>query len=503
MNRREFMARGAGMLAVLGAPGALLGSHASAAIRKRQYNVLFIAVDDLRPELGCYGLDHMRTPNIDALGDAGTVFTRAYCQQAVCSPSRTSLMTGCRPDTTRVWDLHTHFRDTVPDVLTLGQHFIANGYHAEAVGKIYHGTLDDPKTWSVPWKRGIGPGPDTPEVPHVSSYFSEEGIADAKASRQKWIDGGRKGKRPYGMAWDDGDAPDVCHGETRMADYVATRFERLEADAKPFFMAIGFRKPHLPFTAPKKYWDLYDPAKIDLADNPFAPKGAPPEALHNSGELRAYSNIPRKGRIDDETALKLIHGYRACCSFTDANVGRVIAGLERNGLAQNTIVILWGDHGWHLGDHGLWCKHTNFETATHAPLIIRVPGQEPAKCDALVEFADIYPSLSDLCGLELPAHLEGASFAPLIDDPNHPWKAAALSQYPRGKLMGYTLRADRYRYTEWRNKQSGEVAAIELYDHHADPAENENVAARPENVATLRELAQLLASGWQGCLPPK
>ncbi len=523
MSRRDFLALTArGAAASAGAISLLSSLPGLAAEKTSRYNVLFIAVDDLRPELGCYGRAHMHTPNIDALARTGTVFKRAYCQQAVCSPSRTSLMTGCRPDTTRVWDLHTSFRDTIPDVVTLGQHFKNNGYFVEGVGKIYHGKLHDPKTWSVPWRYTGKVTGDLPKLPkRFRSYFSDESVGVMQRLIAEWKANGKHGHSPRGPAWDAADVPDEATGDGLNAMYMAEHLKTLKDKRQPFFMACGFYKPHLPFIAPKKYWDLYDPDKIDLADNPFAPKGAPPYALHNSGELRSYHGIPRKGLLPDDLARKLIHGYYACTSFIDACVGRILTSLQANGLAENTVVILWGDHGWQLGEHGLWCKHTNFETSTWSPLIIRVPGQaaKGVGCDALVEFVDIYPTLAQACGLQLPAHLEGKSFLPLTDNPRLAWKWAAFSQYPRSldrtsSLMGYSMRTERYRFTAWkewpwkrvkakwvpRNADKsgpGRIVGIELYDHQQDPNENVNIANRAENAALVKKLTAMLEAGWK------
>ncbi len=271
-----------------------------------------------------------------------------------------------------------------------------------------------------------------------------------------------------------------------------------DAKDRPFFLAVGFLKPHLPFIAPKKYWDLYRRDEIPAAPNPVAPEGAPKSALPDWGELRAYDGIPRTGPLSEAQARLLKHGYYACVSYMDAQLGRVLDELDRLGLRETTVVVLWGDHGWKLGDHGAWCKHTNFEIDTHAPLICTAPGRAGAGTSsrALVEFVDIYPSLCELAGLPLPPHLEGTSFAPLLDAPGRPWKSAVFSQYPRGPLMGYTMRTDRYRFTRWLAKD-GTESARELYDHQADPLENRNVAGAPANQALVAELAERMQAGWK------
>lgn len=509
-SRRDFL-----KASVMGGAYALVGSswlkaHAATTGRGK-FNVLFLAVDDLRPELGCYGVPVIQSPNIDALAARGTVFNRAYCQQAVCSPSRTSLLTGRRPDTTRVYDLQTHFRLTIPDVVTLPQHFKQQGYHTQGFSKIYHGGLDDPKSWSLPHWRPGGPGYAKPEtlefLQKQRQRLREEGRNLRTRVLQRDPETGLvlKVRRPRyrvrGPSWEDPDVPDNALPDGKTADKAIEVFREIKD--KRFLMAVGFLKPHLPFVAPKKYYDLYPPKKLSLADNPFPPKDVPQMALTNWGELRNYSDIPKKGSLSNEKALELIRGYYAATSYVDTQIGRILRELDRLGLRDKTAVVLWGDHGWHLGEHGLWCKHTNFEDATRSLLIASRPGQKNAgaKTDALVEFVDIYPSLCDLCGLPLPEGLEGTSFAPVMENPKRTWKKAAFSQYPRGKAMGYSMRTDRYRYTEWLDAERHAVAT-ELYDHHTDPDENVNIAGKPENKDLMRKLSRLLHAGWRAALPP-
>lgn len=462
----------------------------------KKYNVLFIAVDDLRPALGCAGDPHAKTPNIDRLASQGTVFRRAYCQQAVCSPSRSSHLTGRRPDTTRVYDLVTHFRKALPDVVTLPQFFKKHGYYAHGIGKIYHGGYNDEPSWSVPWEptRGKNFGPEGQKV---------LGKLKAKAD-------GTDVTRVRGLPFEAPDVADNFLNDGWTADRAIEVLKDREGKDEPFFLAVGFVKPHLPFVAPRKYWDLYDPATLPVADSSDPPIGAPPFAPQFGGELRAYHGVPKSGPLAPELARKLVHGYYAAVSYMDAQVGRVLDTLRDLELADDTVVILWGDHGWHLGDHGMWCKHTNYERATRSALVMRVPGRKAAgtATDALVEFVDIYPTLADVCGLPAPAGVEGHSFAALLHDPKRPWKTAAFSQYPRGgrntgPLMGYAVRTDRYRYVEWRKRGTSEVVARELYDHSADPTEDRNVAGRPENREIVGRLATHLAAGWKGNAPPK
>lgn len=453
-------------------------------------NVLFIGVDDLRPELGCYGEEQIESPRIDRLAERGTVFLRAYCQQAICGASRTSVLTGLRPDTTGVWGNRTHFRQRLPDAVTLPQHFKNHGYHAQGMGKIFHGRPEtlDPQSWSVPCWFG---GP--------RYYYTPEGIASARGDYQRIT--GKSGAALdewvnhfcRGLATEAPKVADDVPYDGQLAGHAMEALRALQETDQPFFLAVGFLKPHLPFVAPKRYWDLYDPEKIRLADNPDQPQGAPGAAMHGFEELRYYSDIAKKGPIGDEKARRLIHGYYACVSYVDAQIGQVLDELDRLGLRDRTIVCLWGDHGWHLGDHGLWCKHTNFESATRAPLIVSAPGAKApgGKTNALVEFVDIFPTLAELAGLPIPESLAGTSRAALLDDPNGAGVEAAMSQYPRGKVMGYSMRTDRYRFTEW-TKPSGPPVGVELYDHYEDPGENVNVADRPEHKDLVARLSQQL-----------
>ncbi len=476
-----------------------------------RFNIVFIAVDDLRPEIGCYGSPLAKTPNIDRLAARGTTFVRAYCQQAVCSPSRTSLLLGRRPDTTKVYDLQTHFRRHLPDVVTLPQHFKEHGYHTQGFSKIFHGGLDDPRSWSVEHWRPRGPGYLKPETQARVAKIAKEIRAKHKGPPTKVLERdpetglvlktSRPAFRVRGPAWEDPDVADSALPDGKTTDAAIEALRKLQDDR--FFLAVGYLKPHLPFVAPKRYYDLYRREDLKLAPNPYPPEGCPDIALHNWGELRNYLDVPKKGPLSDEMALDLIHGYYACCSYIDAQIGRLLDELDRLGLADETVVVLWGDHGWQLGEHGLWCKHTNFEIAARVPLIFSAPGQKRrgVKTEALSEFVDIYPTLCELCGLPLPEGLEGTSVEPLLDDPDRPWKTAAFSQYPRGKAMGYSIRTDRYRYTEWQPRDGGEPVARELYDHQEDPQENVNLAGRAEHKELVKGLSRQLRAGWRAALP--
>ncbi len=474
-------------------------------------NILFIVADDLRPDLGCYGNRAVHSPNLDRLAARGMVFNRAYCQVALCNPSRASVLTGRRPDTTRVLDNGAHFRAAVPDVVTLPQFFKQHGRHAVGLGKIFHPGLDDAASWSVPhWD---------PQQPHgqtlekeMKSYYGAEGQAIVQKRVEQAIQSGRnpqslKRRDLLGPAWE---APEVADADLTDGQTATRAVEALrESKDRPFFLAIGFLKPHLPFVAPKKYWDLYPPEEIRFVPS-RPPQDAPPCALHDWGELRAFVDLPKSGPLSNELARQMIRGYRAATSYMDAQVGRLLDELDRLGLREKTIVVFWGDHGWQLGEHGLWCKHTNFEVATRAPLILSVPGMASAgqQTNALVELVDIYPTLAELCGLAPPPHLEGTSFAPLLKDPQRSWKPAAFSQYPRGgaasgaQLMGYSMRTDRYRFTRWVHRDDpAKVDAVELYDHQTDPNENVNIAGDPKHTGLVRTLTGQWLTGWRGAMP--
>lgn len=475
----------------------LCGSAAIAA----PHNVLFIVVDDLRPELGCYGKP-VQSPHIDRLAREGTLFERAYVQCALCMPSRVSVLTGRRPDTTGVVDFRVRFRSVLGDVVTLPQHFKNNGYHAAAFGKVFH--RDDPVSWSEPLWRSARPPYHTEFGKQVMAWTKE----DHRRLTYVWDlgDGITKTKTPGGLPWESPDVPDHALRDGHIAEAAIAKLEQLKDE--PFFLAVGFHKPHLPFIAPKRYFDLYDRNQIIPAPNPLPPANVPKFATYNWNDLRHYYGIPDVGPVSAEQARELKHAYYACVSFTDTQVGRLLKRLDALGLRDETIVVLWGDHGWQLGEHGMWDKHSNFETSTHAPLIVRVPGQKPGRTRALVEFVDIYPTLCELCDLPQDDGLEGRSFVPLIEDPDRRWKSAAFSQYQRvipgyGRIargMGYSMRTDRYRFTQWLVPGT-EFRAYELYDHHVDPSEDNNLAATARYAPLMNELKVRLSSGWEAAGP--
>ena len=462
----------------------------------KQTNVLFIAVDDLRPELNCYGNKDIHSPNIDALAARGTLFERSYCQVAVCGASRASLMTGLRPQTTQCWNYKTPMREKNPDALSMPQHFKARGYHTLSIGKIYHAYNDDfPQGWSEKPLRGLG-----------KQYASPAGIAaHKKATRiQK-----ETGVRSNGPATENGgDVSDDVYNDGGVAKAAVARIRKLAASKEPFFLAVGFNKPHLPFNAPKKYWDLYDRAKIQVPSRDKVINGLPYDGS-SWGELKNYSDIAKDAKtLDDAKTRELIHGYRASVSYMDAQVGRLIKALDETGLVQNTVIVLWGDHGYYLGDYGEWCKHTTYEVAAHVPLIISAPGLPKNKrTKALTELVDLFPTLCDLTGNPIPKNLHGLSLKPLLNDPAAKWKAGAFSQYFKnkrgvGKVLGTSLRTDRYRYTEWRkNDHTGSLQDITLIDFQGNP--HENVAADPEHQSALKKLAELTKKSGAGIQSPE
>lgn len=460
---------------------ALLSAGAAETARP---NVLFIAVDDLRVQLGCYGDPVAITPHLDQLAARGTRFDRAYCQQAVCNASRQSMLSGRRPDSIRVWDLKTVFRETDPAVVSLPEYFKQQGYFTQSLGKIYHDGLPDPASWNVP-----------------AQYEDMQKREDYRLPENRAPHKGQKA-----TATEFVDAPDDAYPDGKVAAGAVAALEELaRTPGRPFFLAVGIRKPHLPFTAPKKYWDLYDDVKIPDVAQPTAPQGAPEIALHDSVELRGYSDQPDTGPWTAGQIATLRRGYYAATSFADAQIGRVLAALERTGLAKNTLVVVWGDHGYHLGEHGLWTKTTNYETDTRVPLIVATPDDRPRgiHTEAIVELLDVFPTLVDLCGLPAVEKLEGQSFAANVGDDAAPGRAVAHSQFPRpwqaGRplsyphFMGYTVRDATHRYVEWRDFVRHVVVARELYAYAGDDAfEHRNLATDPASREILDRLAAQL-----------
>lgn len=460
--------------------------------KSQKTNVLFIAVDDLRLQANLFGQDQMVTPNLDRLGNNGVVFDRAYCSVPVCGASRASLLSGVRPSSTRFVNYFTRKDTDFPDRPSLPMYFKNNGYTTVANGKIYHHFDDDTLAWDqqpyIP-QTGIG----------FQNYISEKSLAVVEKNRAiqraklKELEANFTDvadRLIKGPAWECMDVEDNAYPDGMLADKSINDLRKFAKSEEPFFLAVGFWKPHLPFNAPKKYWDLYDEEDIVLADNPYKPNNAPDAAMHPWGELRGmYDGIPQVGNVPDHIARKLIHGYQACVSYTDAQIGKLLDELERLGLAENTVVVLFGDHGWHLGEHTLWCKHCNFDRVMNAPLIVNAPGLEKGKkTSSITEFIDIYPSLCELCNLPVPEHLDGISFVPVLKNPETKVKEAAFVKYHAGE----TVITDRYNYTEFVDGK-GNVKSNMLYDLKTDPKENQNISQKDENKELVESLHNLLA----------
>ena len=460
-SRRDFLSTGLKAGAAAFTTGLLPKWNADA---QGQYNVLFILVDDLRPFLGCYGHSEIHTPNIDRIAERGTLFNHAYCQYPLCSPSRTSLITGLRPATTNVRNNSVDFREKLPNAVTLPQHFKSHGYHTQSVGRIAHRPRfqDDENSWSRPSWRPL------------------------------WIPFDIK-TTPSWQALDVGD-DELRDGKTaRRAVQVLKQIKDQQ-----FFLAVGFYKPHLPLEAPRKYFDLYDTQIFNLpASEP--PERAPAVALTNWSAIRNYQDLPSGTEpLSDVKTLELIRAYAASTSYVDAQIGRVLTQLDRLGLTENTIIVFCGDHGHHLGEHGIWGKQTLFEVSLRSPLIVSVPHQQRAETDALTELVDIYPTLCDACQLPMPLELEGVSLMPIIEQPTLPWKTAVFSQFGGTEYGGMSIRTEQYRYTEWG--QSG-GRGVELYDYGTDPNEIVNIAGLPENAKLVAHLSEQLHAGWRAALP--
>ena len=487
-----------------------------------QFNVLFLPIDDLKPLIDAYGEDaplRPITPNMDRLAARGVTFTNAHCQQAICNASRASIMTGMRPDYTRCWKLNTFFRDVHPNIKTIPEHFGNNGYTVFGTGKIYHGggnAKQDPTSWPDGYVSNTRP------IFYEPAKAALEDAGDQNASATDAGEFKRDGVTPI----EDNDYSDGANTDTGVA-----KIAELAAAGDPFFLAVGLKKPHLPFACPKSYWDLYDPSQIDLTGYTGVeqlPTGTNDFTAPYSGEPAAYSDIA--GVPTAAEARHLIHGYMACVSYADAQIGQLLDALDASGAADNTIIVLWGDHGWHLGDHnGFWAKHSNYEQSTRVPFIISAPGMDDLgskgrKCAAPVELVDVFPTLAQICGLSLPIQpdaepLQGTSLMPLLEDPDQPWKKAAFSQFQRtisgagvnnsGNGMGYSIRTDRYRYTEWwRTLTTSDTEGydeiipgatapehVELYDYLTDPGETVNLADNPAYAAIKAELSSCLNAG--------
>lgn len=433
-------------------------------------NILFIAVDDLRPELNCFGESQVQSPHIDKLAKQSVIFNRAYCNVPTCGASRASLLTGTRPTRNRFITYNTRKDEEMPEVASLAMHFKNNGYTTISNGKVYHHADDDVAAWDEIWR-------------------PEGEIRDYQTEANKLIQ--RQPENERGNATEAADVDDEAYFDGKIAAKGIADLRKLKDNKEPFFLGIGFKKPHLPFNAPQKYWDKYNREEISLPESYLQPESIPELAYHKFGELRHYADVPKEGSLRDDFAKDLIHGYYACVSYVDAQIGKVLDELEKLQLAENTIVILWGDHGWNLGEHMLWCKHCTFETSLHAPVILKVPElTKGTRTDAIIEYVDIYPSLCDLAGIEKPAHLEGESFVPLIKTGTRE-KNYAVSKFRDAVTL---IEGDLF-YTEWTNDQ-GEAHERMLFDHQKDPLELDNLAEKEAFAETVRELSEKLRERW-------
>lgn len=458
-------------------------------------NVLMILVDDLKPAIGCYGDPHARTPNIDALAARGMRFDAAYCNQAVCAPSRFTLMLGSHSTSTGLYGLGSPLREIVPDAVTLPQHFARAGYRTESLGKVFHighGNEGDPASFSVPHLKD-----------KVIEYIDPASTDGGKLTREEALFTNQKlGKiksLPRGAAYESPAVDDIAYADGRVAAETVVRLaaakQRRAIDGTPFFIAAGFVRPHLPFSAPQKYWDMHDPNTLPLADVTKSPIDAPEVAGKRGGEITAYEPVPASGDIDDELARKLVHGYYASTSYVDAQIGKVIAGLDELGLADNTVIVLWGDHGFHLGDLGIWTKHTNYEQATRIPIVVVAPGvaKPGSSTEQLTESVDIYPTLAELAGLPVPTGpqpIDGVSMVPVLKDPAARVRDHAFHAFPK-KKFGRAIRTANYRLVEWKGKGDDSIE-YELYDYTGGAVETKNIAAdKPEMV---KRLAGILAT---------
>lgn len=470
---------------------------ASVAEEKARPNVLLILVDDLKPALGCYGDPVAKTPQLDALAGRGMRFDLAYCSQAVCAPSRFSLMLGSHSTSTGLYGLGSDLRTLVPGAVTLPQHFAKHGgYRTESLGKVFHighGNEGDPASFSVPhWKD------------KVIEYLDPASTGGGQLTREEALFTNQKlgeiKSLPRGAAFESPVAADGDYADGRVADEAVKRLAAAkvlrEKDGTPFFMAVGFVRPHLPFSAPKKYWDLYDPATLPMPAHGDLPVGAPAVAGKRGGEIAAYEPIPegRDAVFSDELTRQLIHGYYASTSYADAQIGKVVAALDELDLADDTIVVLWSDHGFHLGDLGVWTKHTNYEQANRIPLLIIAPGVAEAGSSTrqLAGTVDLFPTLAELAGLPAPAGpqaIDGVSLVPVLRDPTARVRDHAFHAFPKAK-MGRAIRDERYRLVEWKKPGApAATAEFELYDYVADPLETKNlVGEKPEEVARLGEI---------------
>lgn len=445
-------------------------------------NVLFIAIDDLRTELNCYGASHIKSPNIDRLAESGVLFNKAHVQQAICMASRASMLSGIRPEKNAIYTWQS-VQKLIPDALTMNRFFKQNGYDIASCGKIYHHGIDT--------KKQFGSDEMEPEKTWEGfGYVTEEAIAQQALNT-------RTGRGP---AYEAADVPDTLYRDGINTLNAINQLAEFKKGDKPFFLAVGLTKPHLPFCAPQKYWDMYPEDSIQFSDLQEAPKNANKFTIRESGELGHYYGMPKLySDLDEETTRTLRRGYYACISYADAQVGLLLDRLQELALRDNTIVVLWGDHGYKLGDYNAWCKWSNMTLDTRVPLIFSIPdGLRGETSEQVVESLDIYPTLADLCGLQGPSHLQGQSLRPWLQNPalELPTKQYAYTLWPERHLdydktvMGYSVKDSRFNYVEWVKLSSGKVLARELYDQFSDPLETNNVIADSSYANDITRLAK-------------
>ncbi len=483
------MKRTAALVAALLWGGIALPLTTVEAQDSKRTNVLLILVDDLKPSFGAYGEEWVHSPNLDRLAASGMRFDMAYCNQAVCAPSRNNLLIGSRSTSIGVYSLGLHFRNAVPDAVTMPQYFKQHGYHSAGIGKVFHighGNKNDEHSWSVPFQ------PDK-----VIDYVLPEST-NGQLTREEALFSNQSARGlPRGAAWEKAAVDDGAYADGRIATEGIKRLQSYAESGEPFFLALGFTKPHLPFCAPEKYWDLYDPSAMPLAEYTEPPAGAPRYAGKTIGELNQYKPVPEEPPLDETLTRTLIQGYYAALSYMDSQVGRVLDEVDRLELGDNTIIVLWGDHGYHLGDHGTWTKHTNYEQANRIPIIMSAPGvtSPGSSSDALVETVDIYPTVAELAGLPIPSGpqpIDGESLVPVLKQTVPQVSDHAYHCFPKGGHMGRAIRTKQYRLVEWKPLGNPNASPeYELYDYKNDPLEMKNLARdQPETIA---ELAEILA----------
>ena len=458
-------------------------------------NILLLLVDDLKPALGCYGDPYAKTPHLDQLAARGLRFDLAYCNQAVCAPSRFTLMLGAHSTATGLYGLGHKLRRSMPEAVTMPQFFAQHGYHTESMGKIFHighGNEGDPESFSVPHFHD-----------KVIEYLDPASTEGGKLTREEAYFTNQKLDQirslPRGAAFEATNSRDEDYADGRVAAEAIKRLRVAKTRKGPFFMAVGFVRPHLPFSAPQRYWDLHDPSKFPLSPFPDHPKGSPGIAHKRAGEIAMYSPVPPKNEdYTEKLKRQLVHGYYASVSYMDAQIGKVMTELDRLGLDSNTIVVLWGDHGFHLGDLGIWTKHTNYEQANRIPLVIVAPGvtAKGGSTRQLAESVDLFPTLAELSGLpqpEVPQPMSGKSLLPVLKDPEIRVRDHAFHCYPRrGGVIGRAIRTERYRMVEWKKPGApAKTAQFELYDYGESSVEQLNLAK--ERPGVLAEMKGILA----------